>query len=181
MVKLSEACENFPSSLFITGVNNSDEHPIFYGGFGDIFRASYRGRPVVTKRLRVFIGDFPPRRTRVVKSLRHPFIVPLFGIASDNFPSIFCMVSPWMKNGTVLGYLKERGRGEADRLLLETAEGLNYLHSINIVHGDLHENNIVISDDFNVCLIDFGLANIIFDSQTTPQTTWEAHGGSHRS
>ncbi|KAJ6563059.1 hypothetical protein DFH09DRAFT_1315685 [Mycena vulgaris] len=42
MLKLSEGCENVPSTLLITGVNNHGEHPIFYGGFGDVFRASYR-------------------------------------------------------------------------------------------------------------------------------------------
>ncbi|KAJ6558830.1 hypothetical protein DFH09DRAFT_894732, partial [Mycena vulgaris] len=80
--------ESFPSSLLITGVSNSDEHPVFYGGFGDVFRASYRGRPVALERLRVFIGDGTPRRTclrfcreaLVRESLRHPCISPLLAI-----------------------------------------------------------------------------------------------------
>ncbi|KAJ6504047.1 kinase-like domain-containing protein [Mycena vulgaris] len=189
MLKLSEASETVPvpSTLHITGVNDRIEHPIFCGGFGDVFRASYRARPVALKRLRVFQEDSTPHRTRlrfcrealVWESLRHPFILPLLGIDSNTFPFTFCLVSPWMNNGTVLVYLKNRGRGEVDRLLLETAEGLKYLHSMNIVHGDLRGNNILISDDFSVCLSDFGLANIICDTQTTPATS-TSHAGSAR-
>ncbi|KAJ7107595.1 kinase-like domain-containing protein [Mycena epipterygia] len=79
--------------------------------------------------------------------LHHRFILPLIGIDREMFPSSFCMVSPWMKNGTVLKYLRDRGHGDVDRLLLETAQGLEYLHAQNIVHGDLRGTNILISDD----------------------------------
>ncbi|KAJ7656682.1 hypothetical protein B0H17DRAFT_861937, partial [Mycena rosella] len=41
IIKLSEACDKLPSSLFITGVTERDEHATFGGGFGDIYRASY--------------------------------------------------------------------------------------------------------------------------------------------
>ncbi|KAJ7082108.1 Alpha/Beta hydrolase protein [Mycena epipterygia] len=57
------------------------------------------------------------------------------------------MVSPWMKKGTDLKYLRDHGRADVDRLLLEIAQGLEYLHSQNIVHGDLRGTNILISDD----------------------------------
>jgi serine/threonine protein kinase len=39
--------------------------------------------------------------------LRHPNIVPLIGIDTQILPSSWCMVSPWMKNGTVINYLKK--------------------------------------------------------------------------
>ncbi|KAJ7224831.1 hypothetical protein C8J57DRAFT_961078, partial [Mycena rebaudengoi] len=41
MIKLSNACDKFPSSLFITGVSGRDNYATFGGGFGDIYRASY--------------------------------------------------------------------------------------------------------------------------------------------
>ncbi|KAJ7690912.1 hypothetical protein B0H14DRAFT_2194810, partial [Mycena olivaceomarginata] len=41
MQKVSEAVEQLPSCLFITGVGDQDEHPTFHGGFGDVYRASY--------------------------------------------------------------------------------------------------------------------------------------------
>ncbi|KAF7368756.1 hypothetical protein MVEN_00200700 [Mycena venus] len=189
MLKLSEASEKFPSSLRITGVSRRDEHATFYGGFGDIFPASHQGNRVALKRLRIFTGDAATshrtrsrfcKETLIWEGLHHPFILPFLGVDSDTFPSALCMVSPWMKNGTVLEYLESHGRGEVDRLLLETAEGLRYLHSMNIVHGDLRGNNILISDDFSVCLSDFGLANIICDSETTVAASSSNHAGSTR-
>ncbi|KAJ7233228.1 hypothetical protein C8J57DRAFT_1009578, partial [Mycena rebaudengoi] len=42
LFKLSKASDGtLPSSLFISGVNNRDDNPIFGGSFGDIYRATY--------------------------------------------------------------------------------------------------------------------------------------------
>ncbi|KAJ7737947.1 kinase-like domain-containing protein [Mycena metata] len=73
------------------------------------------------------------------------------------------MVSPWMKHGTILKYLESRGRGDIGQLTLEIAQGLEYLHSMSIVHGDLRGNNILISDNYHACLADFGLATTVRD------------------
>jgi hypothetical protein len=64
--KLSERCDRLPSSLFIVGVTGRDEHPSFGGGFGDIYRASYRGQRVALKRMRYFIRGSDLRRIRLV-------------------------------------------------------------------------------------------------------------------
>ncbi|KAJ6566792.1 kinase-like domain-containing protein [Mycena capillaripes] len=169
MQKVSEAHEQLPSSIFISGVNDHDEHPTFGGGFGDVYRASYQGKMVALKRIRTFTADSTTHRNRLQfckealdwQGLRHSFILPLLGIDRETFAPSFCMVSPWMKHGTVLKYLRDRGRGDVNRLLLEIAHGLDYLHSMNIIHGDLRGNNILISDDKTACLTDFGLATTI--------------------
>jgi serine/threonine protein kinase len=57
------------------------------------------------------------------------------------------------------------------RQLLEVALGLKYLHSLNIVHGDLRGSNILISDDGNACLSDFGLASPFSDTDSTAGIT----------
>ncbi|KAF8189991.1 kinase-like protein, partial [Mycena galopus ATCC 62051] len=103
----------------------------------------------------------------VWQGLRHRFILPLLGIDRATFAPSFCMVSPWMKYGTVLKYLRDRGRGDVNRLLLEIAQGLDYLHSMNVVHGDLRGTNILISEDGEACLSDFGLATTISDADST--------------
>ncbi|KAJ7083531.1 hypothetical protein C8R44DRAFT_562732, partial [Mycena epipterygia] len=41
IVQISKAQDKLPASLFISGVNDRDEHPTFSGGFGDVYRASY--------------------------------------------------------------------------------------------------------------------------------------------
>ncbi|KAJ6476335.1 kinase-like domain-containing protein [Mycena sanguinolenta] len=183
--KLSESCDRLPSSLFIFGVEERDEHPTFGGGFGDIYRASYGGERVALKRMRHFLRGSDLRRTRLKfcreallwKDLRHPHILPFLGIDADSFPSFLCMVSPWMENGTVINYLKTHGHANIDRLLSEIAQGFGYLHSRDIVHGDLRGANILVKDDWSAYLTDFGLSNI---SDATSTTSTNCGGRLHR-
>ncbi|KAF7373383.1 hypothetical protein MSAN_00547900 [Mycena sanguinolenta] len=193
IIRLSEARDQLPASLFISGVTNWDEHPTFSGGFGDIYRASYNGTTVALKRIRVFQAGAGSPRSRlqfcrealVWQTLRHEYVLPLIGIDRETFSS-FCMVSPWMQHGTIVKYLSEHGRSDADKMLLQIAEGLAYLHSMKIVHGDLRGSNILVSDDWNACLADFGLASVIEDPASTTSgagaliTSTANHAGSLR-
>ncbi|KAJ7231344.1 kinase-like domain-containing protein [Mycena rebaudengoi] len=182
MIKLSNACDKFPSSLFITGVSGRDNHPTFGGGFGDIYRASYNGKTVALKQMRSFQRGSDLRRIRskfcrealIWQHLKHPCILPMLGIDQESLPSSLCMVSPWMENGTVLKYLEEHGRRDVDKLLWEVAQGLEYLHSRNIVHGDLRGANILITQDWSACLADFGLTSF---TDTTAATTTSHRAG----
>ncbi|KAJ7353604.1 kinase-like domain-containing protein [Mycena albidolilacea] len=175
--KLSERCGRLPSSLFIVGVTGRDEHPSFGGGFGDIYRASYGDQRVALKRMRYFIRGSDLRRIRLRfcreallwKDLQHAHILPFLGIDRDTFPSSLCMVSPWMEHGTVMHYLKTYGYANVDKLLSEIAQGLEYLHSRNIIHGDLGGANILIKEDWSACLTDFGLS--IFSDATSTMST----------
>ncbi|KAJ7856914.1 hypothetical protein B0H13DRAFT_1902456 [Mycena leptocephala] len=82
-------------------------------------------------------------------------------IDTESFPLSFCMVSPWMKNGTSIKYLSGMGSHErqttVDRLIREIAQGLALLHDQHVVHGDQRGSNILVDDDGHACLIDFGL------------------------
>ncbi|KAJ7779686.1 kinase-like domain-containing protein [Mycena metata] len=143
----------------------------FGGGFSGVYRASYKSKRVALKRIRTFTSDSTRDKKRlkfcrealVWQGLRHPSTIPFLGIDRDTFPSSFCMVSPWMKHGTILKYLESRGGGDIGRLTLEIAQGLEYLHSMSIVQGDLRGNNILISDNYHACLADFGLATNVRD------------------
>ncbi|KAJ7061023.1 kinase-like domain-containing protein, partial [Mycena amicta] len=167
--KLSEACGLLPTALYITGVTEREAHPSFGGGYGDIYRASYANKPVALKYMRHFLRGSGAHRHRLVclrflrealvwRDLRNPFILPFLGIDNESFPLSLCMVSPWMENGTVVRYLKDHGRQDVDRFLYEIAQGLEYLHSRNIVHGDLRGVNILVGPDHRACLADFGLS-----------------------
>ncbi|KAJ7260947.1 hypothetical protein B0H12DRAFT_1013805, partial [Mycena haematopus] len=193
--KLSALCDKLPSSLFIVGVTRRDEHPTFGGGFGDIYRALYRSRYVALKRMRHFLRGSDLCRIRSVngpvqavhisneyrnfaESSRVERLAPsayltLLGIYADGFPSFLCMVSPWMEHGTAINYLKNHGHANVNKLLYETAQGLEYLHSHNIVHGDLRgpiplilyeRRPIFDKEDWSACLTDFGLS--IFSDAT---------------
>ncbi|KAJ7134098.1 kinase-like domain-containing protein, partial [Mycena filopes] len=179
VVKLVKACDKLPTSLIIFGVTQRDEHATFCGGFGDVFKAMFAGKPVALKHMRIFqTSDQRHMRRRfcrealVWQRLRHPNIVPLIGIDTESFPSSLCLVSPWMKNGTAIKYLSSIRPAErlhtVDRLIREIAQGLAFLHDQHVVHGDLRGSNILVDDDEHACLTDFGLTSV--SDATTTQT-----------
>ncbi|KAJ7802642.1 kinase-like domain-containing protein, partial [Mycena olivaceomarginata] len=55
--------------------------------------------------------------------------------------------------------------------LFETAHSLAYLHSQNIVHGDLRGGNVLINDEEHAQLADFGLAIVTDATLGTTSTT----------
>nr|GAT45693.1 kinase-like protein [Mycena chlorophos] len=185
LVKLSEASDTLPSSLFIRDLIRVEQEASFGGTFGDIYRASYQGRDVALKRMRVFQrnSEWHKLRQRFCREallwqrLRHPYVLPFVGIDSESFPSFLCMVSPWMKHGTIIRHLAENGNANVERRLFEIAQGLAYLHSEGVVHGDLRGANILVDDGWHACLADFGLA--VF-SDATLATHTSHSGGSVR-
>ncbi|KIL00414.1 hypothetical protein PAXRUDRAFT_236725 [Paxillus rubicundulus Ve08.2h10] len=89
-------------------------------------------------------------------TLRHPNIVPFLGVVVDNLD--ISLVSVFFKNGNIRRYL-ERHSG-ADRRVLgrDIAKGLAYIHELEppIHHGDIKADNILVDDQGNACLGDFG-------------------------
>lgn len=101
------------------------------------------------------------RELKVWLGLEHPTIVPLLGIANVDSP-LPALVSQWMPFGTLYIYLEEAilTASAKDGLVKGVADGLKYLQSMNVIHGDLHPGNILIDSSGNPCLTDFGLATI---------------------
>ncbi len=72
------------------------------------------------------------------RQLRHPHILPFYGVIKDLFPNRLCIVSPWMDHGNIMAYVKTHpGRETTERLLYQAAMGMDYLHSLKILHGDI--------------------------------------------
>ncbi|KAF8160554.1 kinase-like domain-containing protein [Mycena galopus ATCC 62051] len=112
------------------------------------------------------------REALVWQRLRHPCVLTFIGIDCETFSPSLCMVSPWMENGTVLKFLNDNGRTGVDKLLSQIAQGLEYLHSQTVVHGDLRGANILITNERTACLADFGLSSL--SDATASHTTLRA-------
>ncbi|KAH9925501.1 kinase-like domain-containing protein [Fomitopsis serialis] len=150
------------------------------GGYSDVWHATYhtegRSSTVALKVFRVYAKD---KLQRVRKKfcqeailwlrLRHKNIVPLLGADMTLFP--VCLVSVWMKYGNISGYLRQYPNEDRLRLLIDVAEGLAYLHSESMVHGDLKCANILINDERQACIGDFGLSAVIHDPETIMSIT----------
>ncbi|KAG8903748.1 hypothetical protein FRB99_002806 [Tulasnella sp. 403] len=98
--------------------------------------------------------------------MQHPRILPIRGYQWYLQPFL---VIKWYENGNITQYLRkqEEAHIKVDKiaLLKQIAEGLIYLHGIEIVHGRLHPSNIIISDEGEAMLCDFGIAQDIKDAE----------------
>ncbi|KAG9086676.1 hypothetical protein FS749_003455, partial [Ceratobasidium sp. UAMH 11750] len=102
---------------------------------------------------------------------KHPNVLKLLGLVV--FRDQIGMVSPWMEKGNLRKYLNQNPG--ADRCLLSTqvCQGLEYLHKIGIVHGDLKGLNVLMSDQGVPMLTDFG--NAVLKERTLQFTHTTTH------
>lgn len=104
------------------------------------------------------------RELTVWRDMAHPHVLPLLGVVSD-FGPYMSMVCPWMENGSVTRYLERCGDlvGMVERmgLVAQVADGLAYLHARGVIHGDLTGANVLVNDQHEAVLCDFGLSMML--------------------
>ena len=85
---------------------------------------------------------------------------------NNKIKEVYFIIEEYMKYGELLNYIYlTKGFGENyGRIIFESLlDGIEYLHNNNIVHRDIKVDNIMISDDLNIKLVDFGFATNAFN------------------
>jgi len=167
--KLCGRTGQLPSSYKISETNLVREgyHPVASGGFSDLWTGTFGQSKVALRYWKMSVGESVKARKALYKEavvwkrLSHPNVLPLLGVS--NMHSLPCIVSAWMPYGSIIDYLMTHPKENRLGLLSDVAEGLNYLHSFRVVHGDLKGANILIDDLGNVRLADFGLNSIVIE------------------
>jgi len=102
----------------------------------------------------------------------HPNIAPYLGLCFDfDRPGLPCLVSLFYQHGDVMSYLKNHPRVNRLQLMAQIADALSYLHDASIIHGDIKPSNVLINDQLEASLADFGTAIILRKSGFTTRTT----------
>ncbi|KAG8214299.1 kinase-like domain-containing protein [Butyriboletus roseoflavus] len=153
------------------------EHAIAGGAFADIWHCTYHhpfgSKPVAVKALRLFaresVGTHRQisleirRELEIWRRLDHPNVLPFLGITTGFSPFI-ALVSDWMPNGTLRQFLLQNDATMTIefrlQLLVDISSGLEYLHSLPVIHGDLTPTNILIDENQNAYLSGFGLSTV---------------------
>ncbi|CAE6410180.1 unnamed protein product [Rhizoctonia solani] len=150
--------------------------PLGRGGFGTVFKGKWNGATVAVKRLvKDASAETLLREVELWQGLRHPHVVQFFG-ASPKYSLNAFIVSQYLANGNALMYLKRNPRADRAKLSRETAVGMEYLHSMGIIHGDLKAANVLITDTGSAALADFGLSEVKQDSSSRAHVTDNVSG-----
>ena len=145
------------------------------GCFGDVWKGKLRkvvDVAVKTLKRGTMTSEAFLQEAKIMHKLTHPKLVLLMAVVSVQEP--FYIITELMINGALLDYLRsEKGKRLTFSNLLDMnsqiAEGMTYLESENFVHRDLRAANILIGENLEVKVADFGLARILEDDDDVYQ------------
>ena len=159
------------------------------GGMGEVYRArdARLGRVVAIKILPAeFAADSDrllrfEREARSASALNHPNIVTIYDLGQDGSTHYIAME---LIEGKTLRELLAAGSLPIRRsieIAAQVAEGLAKAHEAGIAHRDLKPDNLMITDDGFIKILDFGLAKLVSPSgeQSGAQTMsgWQTEPG----
>lgn len=144
------------------------------GGFGKVFRAWHQTiqREVAMKVILPLYANQPDFISRfeleaqLVAKLEHPNIVPLYDFWRD--PSGAYLVMRYIRGGSLGNAIDKANVNNqpwdierAAKLLNQIASALHNAHRNKIVHQDIKPANILLDEDGNAYLTDFGIARVL--------------------
>ncbi|KAH7659327.1 Glycerophosphodiester phosphodiesterase protein [Dioscorea alata] len=156
----------------ITMTNNFKEK-LGQGGFGSVYKGRLPwDRLVAIKMLtnsKYNAGEDFINEVSTIGRIHHINVVKLIGFCSDG--SQRALVYEYMPNGSLDKFIFSSSNGpnhkfSLDKLIdiaLGVARGLDYLHKgcyMQILHFDIKPHNILLDDNFNPKVSDFGLAKL---------------------
>ncbi|OWZ24209.1 Protein kinase [Phytophthora megakarya] len=144
------------------------------GGHGEVYHGLYRGECVAIKvllpekrkdmrQINIFLSEI-----KMMATVEHPRIVRFVGVAWDALSDL-CAVSEFMPGGDLFSLLRRFDRvdhrstgfdGDKAKIATHVAQALTYLHSLDpiVLHRDLKSMNILLSEDWEAKLTDFGVS-----------------------
>ena len=148
------------------------------GGMGEVYRARdiQLNRDVAVKVLPSAVSGNSDRLRRFeleaqsTSELNHPNILTIFDIGTHNGTSF--IVSELLEGETLRDHLQTTALAprRATEYAVQIARGLAAAHERGVVHRDLKPDNIFITTDGRVKILDFGLAKLVepTDQSETP-------------
>ncbi|EFC45255.1 predicted protein [Naegleria gruberi] len=152
------------------------------GSSGVVYKARYLNVLVAVKQCLICDLLEDPlkeymKETQIMSTIRHPNIVQF--IAASIKPPFFYIVTEYCSRGSLDKLLKTSYSGRLQKssfksgltlkkkckLLLDAANGLNYLKSKNIIHSDVKVSNCLVTNDWTLKISDFGIARLFNNKQ----------------
>ncbi|RWR95057.1 G-type lectin S-receptor-like serine/threonine-protein kinase RKS1 [Cinnamomum micranthum f. kanehirae] len=172
----------FNVSVIAAATNNfSESNLIGKGGFGPVYKGQLlNGQEIAVKRLSKTstqgIKEFKNEVTLIAK-LQHRNLVRLLGYGISGQEKI--LIYEYMRNKSLDSMIFDQKRSamldwrKRFSILVGIARGILYLHEdsrLRIIHRDLKVSNILLDDDLDPKISDFGMARIFGQNQVQANT-----------
>ncbi|CAJ1976199.1 unnamed protein product [Sphenostylis stenocarpa] len=150
------------------------------GSYGEVYQADMNGTEVAVKKFLdqdfsgAALSEFK-REVRIMRRLRHPNIVLFMGAVTR--PPNLSIISEYLPRGSLYRLL-HRPNCQIDekrriKMALDVARGMNCLHTSTpiIVHRDLKSPNLLVDQNWNVKVCDFGLSRLKHNTFLSSKST----------
>ncbi|KAL6314139.1 hypothetical protein AAG906_011880 [Vitis piasezkii] len=159
----------------------STENKLGQGGFGPVYKGElFNGQEIAVKRLSRRSGqglEELKNETVLLAELQHRNLVRLLGCCIEQGEKI--LIYEYMPNKSLDSFLFDPNkRGQLDwakrvSIIEGIAQGLLYLHEysrLRIIHRDLKASNILLDNDMNPKISDFGMARMFGGNESYANT-----------
>ena len=143
------------------------------GGFGAVYKGRWSGKYVAIKvlacdHLNAEANAEFKRELEVMVGLRSPQIIEVYGaVLQGKQLSIVMELSPKGNLCQLLNRDRNLTWPTKYNIGMDIAYGLKYLHDRGIIHRDLKSLNVLLDNELNAKICDFGLAKVKTQSQST--------------
>ena len=160
---------------------------IGHGGYGIVYKATYDGKPCAAKTIkdRLYGPDLQEIEKSVSRDIsmptlfNHPALLPLIGyVPAERVPETeewndrkgFITVMPLLQSKNVY-QMARLEQNDPDRLpdtwpttkskcIFGMAAGLEHMHSRGVLHRDFKLQNVLLTENGDPCIADFGLSRV---------------------